>query len=83
MATKHMGNDFIRFVLAAEADKELLLEFLAKEKSDDLFNFFQKKGFKDISKEECESILQAQKPPKAMQTLGEIIIHSADSKKGY
>jgi hypothetical protein len=76
-------NDFIRFVLDAEANKKLLLEFLAMEKPNDLFNFFQKKGFKNISMDDCESILKAQKPPKAMQTLGEIIIHSADTKKGY
>jgi len=59
MATKEKMNDFIRFILAAEKDEALLDDFLrATRGAEGLHKFFQDKGFKEISIDDCRGIVQ-------------------------
>ena len=60
MAAKEKMNDFIRFILAAEKDEALLDDFLRARGAEGLHKFFQDRGFKEISIDDCRGIAQAE-----------------------
>jgi hypothetical protein len=53
-------KDFIGFILAAEGDAYLLKQFMTKNTTEELYDFFQTEHFTDIKKEpDCQDILIA------------------------
>lgn len=83
MATEKVENELIRFILAIEDDKKLLLEFLSKDGPGPLYEFFQKKGFTKISQKDCSEIVLAQQNKGAVRMAAEFIIKEDDCQKGY
>ena len=51
--------DFIRFIIDATKDVELTKRFLRRRTALGVYRFFQKEGYKDIPREDCEDILMA------------------------
>jgi len=58
---KRAKTDFLAFILDVEYDGKLALEFMSKTDADSLHDFFQKKGYTDISVVNCSEILSARK----------------------
>jgi hypothetical protein len=52
-------KDFISFILAAEKDKKLTQDFLLQKTAEELYTFFDTKGYTGIPKGDCEDILKA------------------------
>lgn len=61
MATSRQRNDFIGFILDAEKDEDLTVEFLKKKTATELYDFFQKKKYLCIPFNDCKEILMARK----------------------
>jgi hypothetical protein len=60
IGTPRNRNDFLNFIIDAETDPDLLVEFLKNETADTIYNFFQEKGYKDIPYNDCTAILVLQ-----------------------
>lgn len=54
-------KDFINFIIDALKKQSLMQEALAKETPDELYEFFQAKGYVDVPKDDCADILKARK----------------------
>jgi len=63
-------KDFIGFILAAEQNGNLFARFLHEKK--DLYEFFQREKFTEISKDSCTDILEARTRLEQM-SIGELI----------
>lgn len=59
MATKRQRKDIIGFILTAESDLGLADKFLRIRKADELYKFFQEKGFPEILETDCPDIIRA------------------------
>ena len=53
-----MAN-FVDFVVVAQSDRQLLLDFLKKPTASDLKAFFVQKGYTDISDADCGKLIEA------------------------
>jgi hypothetical protein len=54
-------KNFIDFILDAKDDSGLLQGFATKNSAQKLKNFFEKNGYKGISKAECSKLIKAKK----------------------
>jgi hypothetical protein len=52
-------SNFVDFILAAQSDRQLLLDFLKKPTASELKTFFDQKGYSEISLGDCEKLVQA------------------------
>jgi len=52
-------KDFIKFIMDATQDVDLTKRFLKRKTPLGVYRFFQKEGYKDILREDCEDILNA------------------------
>jgi hypothetical protein len=57
--TTRKRNDFINFIIDSNADGKLTNEFLEIRTPENLYDFFQKKGYNDIPYNDCKDILMA------------------------
>ncbi len=53
------GNNFIDFILAAQLDAQLATQFVDIDTMEELVEFFDDKGFKNITIEDCEKLILA------------------------
>jgi len=59
MSTKRTRSDFINFIIDTDTNEALVNQFMKITTAKDLYDFFQKKGYKDIPANDCEDILKA------------------------
>lgn len=59
------GKNFFDFILEAQRDTQLTIDFLKANSPEELEKFFVAKGFNDITDEDCEKLIEAMKsaPP--------------------
>lgn len=59
MSTQRKRNDFINFIIDTDKNEALVNQFMKITTAKDLYDFFQKKGYKDIPSNDCQDILKA------------------------
>ena len=61
MVSQRKSPDFVKFIMDATGDENLAKEFFSKESEEDLYNFFQEKGYDNIPLDDCADILESSK----------------------
>ena len=76
-------KDFITFIIDATQEVELAESFLEIETAEGAHKFFQKEGYTDIPRSDCEDILTAAKymRGRGLNSAGEPVDSSAASKR--
>ncbi len=83
MGTKQIKDEFIRFILDAEQDKDLLKGFLEQENANQLYNFFKTEKY-GLELDDCKGIMEVVKKKKeAASMAGKFIVKVAECAKGY
>jgi len=59
MRTKRERNDFINFLIDAEKKPRLTEKFMSIKTANDLYKFFQEKGYRDVPYNDCRDIIKA------------------------
>jgi len=71
MISERKRNDFLKFICDATEDQKLADAFFIKKTEQDLYEFFQEKGYKDIPRNDCEDILASAKNMRGRGVNGE------------